>query len=68
MFMFVPPPPTPPFLPAYPEPERSRLEAAYRDEHDAYCKQLDLDILCQVLTFFTGFAAVAAFVMWSAYA
>lgn len=42
--MLLEPPPTPPCWPAYPEPERSRLEASYRREHAAYCERIDRTI------------------------
>lgn len=40
--MLIPPRPVMPYWPAYPEPERSRLEAAYREEERKWQREATL--------------------------
>lgn len=59
--MLMRPPPTIPCWPLYPEPERSRLEAAYRREHEEYCAELNWQFKLDLSAVAIGFLlAVAA--------
>ena len=63
--MLIPPRPMPPYWPAYPEPERSRLEASYRALDAEWQREaMTAATLNLVLALSWPLAIVAAVVIW----
>lgn len=58
--MLTPPRPAPPYWPAYPEPERSRIEAAYRVEEARWQREAGRIATLNLILALIGPAMVAA--------
>lgn len=58
--MLIRPRPSPPYWPAYPEPERSRLEASYRDEDRKWQREANVTMGLNLSLALIGPAAIAA--------
>jgi hypothetical protein len=56
--------PLPPYWPAYPEPERSRLEEAYRAEHAAYMRRIDRQLIIEMVAVASTFIAGGVLIAW----
>ena len=63
--MMIMPPPTAPYWPACDEPERSRLEAAYRAEHEKWWRETRLTMTTN-LAWPVLMICIAAALVWVA--
>lgn len=52
------PPPTPPYWPAYEEPERSRIKAAYEADCEAFQKEITTQFIISAIFVLTALVGI----------